>query len=90
VLRIGLLLSDAKERQTLSDNFYYFSDEVLAKFKMLQGFEPMTCFPGNRLEQAFLIWKQTPRHLRDALLRANGITVPDNFIQLGNITVFLD
>ena len=78
-----LLLSDATARRLLRDDFYFFSDQVLAKFKLFQGFEPFTYFPGNRLEQAFLIWRQTPRHMRDALLKANGFKLPKGFIQTG-------
>ena len=82
------LLVDAKERELLRDDFYFLGERTLGSFKIAQGFEPDVPFPGNRLEQAVLIWRQTPRHVRDALWAAQGFAVPRNFIQLGSITIF--
>jgi hypothetical protein len=82
----SILLSDAKHRHLLRDDFYYLSDQVLQVFKMLQGFAPTTHFPGNRLEQAFLIWRQTPRNTFKAILGAIGIVPPEDFIQTGAFT----
>jgi hypothetical protein len=84
----SLLLSDARERECVRDDFYFLSDRVLETFKRAQGFDSDTPFPGNRLEQATLIWRQTPRNTRNAILAANGISVPKEFIQLGRITFF--
>jgi len=57
----------------LQDEFYFLSDQVLAKFKMFQGlrmvgapFPP----PGFRLEQAHLIWAQCPQNTLRALVRS--------------------
>lgn len=83
-----LLLSDAKSRCLLRDDFYYLSDQVLQKFKLFQDFPPATPFSGNRLEQAFLIWRQTPRNMLDAVLRANEFILPREFIQSGELIVF--
>lgn len=69
----GLLVQDAQNRQLLHDDFYYLSDSVLAKFKMLQGFDPFSDFPGYRLEQAYLIWCQCPLQLLNAIAEANGL-----------------
>jgi hypothetical protein len=66
------LLADARERNLLRDHFYFLGDQVLAKFKMFQGFEPTFAFPGSRLEQAYLIWRQCPKRMRDALLKSAG------------------
>jgi len=71
----GLLVSDARERKVLCNELYYLSNKVLSKFKMLQGFDPFTEFPGFRLEQAHLIWLQSPLQLRNAILEANGLPI---------------
>lgn len=69
----GTLMSDAAERGILRDDYYFLSDNVLGRFKMFQGYDPYTPFPGTRLEQAYSIWRQTPKGMRDAILQANGI-----------------
>jgi hypothetical protein len=66
----GRLLADAKRRQLLRDDFYFLSDQVLAKFKLAQSFEPDYRFPGNRLEQAFMIWNQCPQNTLTAMIMA--------------------
>lgn len=78
-----LLLENAKERGTLCDDFYFVGDQMLRSFKKMQGFNPDTVFPGCRLEQAFLIWRQTPRAILHALMRANGFELPEDFVQTG-------
>jgi hypothetical protein len=66
----GRLLIDAKERNMLRDDFYFLSDDVLARFKLAQGFEPDYYFGGLRLEQAFAIWDQCPQNTWAAVLGA--------------------
>jgi hypothetical protein len=85
-----LLLFDAKDRGMLRDDFYYLTELILQKFKVAQGIDPMLEFPGGPVEQAYLIWRQTPRHMLNALLEANGFSLPDDFIQLGPATLFFD
>ena len=68
----GELCRDAAERDLLCDDYYFLSDLVLSKFKMFQGFAPFTPFPGYRIEQADLIWRQTPINVKNAILEANG------------------
>lgn len=68
-----MLVQNAQNRQLLYDDFYYLSDSVLAKFKMLQSFDPFSDFPGYRLEQAYLIWCQCPLQLLNAIAEANGL-----------------
>ena len=82
------LLTDAQSRNILRDDFYNFSDELLQKFKLFQSIDPMLPFSGKRLEQAYLIWRQTPRGTMQALLSANGFSLPPDFIQQGEMTVF--
>lgn len=78
------LVADAKKRKMLNDEYYYLSDEVLRIFKAFQGLSPDLPFPGSRLEQSFLIWQQTPREMLNAILRANGIFFPKDFLQMGS------
>jgi len=66
----GRLLDDAKHRNLLRDDFYFLSDDVLARFKLAQSFEPNTHFPGTQLEQAFTIWNQCPQNTLIAVLKA--------------------
>jgi hypothetical protein len=63
----------------ISDDFYHFTDQLLAKFKRFQGLNHVLEFPGTRLEQAALIWRQTPRGLLNAILKANGASLPPAF-----------
>jgi hypothetical protein len=84
------LLSDARRRQLLRDDFYYLDDQVLQKSKMFQGFAPTAPFPGGPLEQALLVWRQAPRNTLNAILKAMGVTLPEGFIQTGGLTVFND
>lgn len=72
-----ILGQDARDRGILRDDYYYLSDDVLARFKLFQGFHPETAFPGVRLEQASLIWSQCPQHILTALLQANGFDFSD-------------
>src|SRR5260221_454758 len=76
-LLFGLLLQNARERDILCDELYFLSDSVLCKFKMFQGFDPCTEFPGSRLEQAHSIWNRSPLQVRNAILEANGFRMSD-------------
>jgi len=82
-----LLLADARERGLLCDRFYFLSDGVLQTFKRFQEYDSVI-FPGTRVEQAYLIWRQGSRRVRDAILRANGCALPENFILTNGITLF--
>jgi hypothetical protein len=65
-----ILFQDACERGVISDDYYYLSPTVLAKFKMFQGFEPSDEFTGYRIEQAYYIWNECPQNTLKAVLRA--------------------
>lgn len=84
------LIDDARNRSLLSrGDFYYFTDQLLAKFKLFQSLDYDLVFPGTRLEQAALIWRQTPRCTMNAILEVNGFPpVPRDFIQTGPIAVW--
>jgi hypothetical protein len=86
----GVLLADAKERGIHRDDFYHLSDDVLARFKMFQGFDHWTTFPGGCLEQAYLIWRQCPKGMRDALLEANGLAPISDPLPPGTVLIELE
>lgn len=83
-----LLLYDARDRGMLRDDFYYLSEKILQKFKFAQGIDPRLQFPGGPVEQVYLIWRQTPRQMINALLGANGISLPNDFMQSSPLTIF--
>ena len=66
----SILATDARERGILRDDFYFISDDALGRFKMFQGFDYFTSFPGCRIEQAFLIWAQCPFNTLQAVISA--------------------
>lgn len=84
-----LLFEDAVKRKLLRDDYYYLSDNVLWTFENFQGCGPevegMSC-----LEQAVVIWNQSPRSMRDAIPRANG--VDDNLpsVQPGEMMIVFE
>jgi hypothetical protein len=84
----GLLLFDARDRGMLRDDFYNLTEQIIQKFKFAQGIDHSLVFPGGPIEQAYLVWKQTPRHVLKALLGANGISLPNDFIQSSPLTIF--
>lgn len=60
----SILTDDAVERCLMREEFYFLSDELLASFKRMQGYDPTTYFPGSRIEQAYLIRRYAKRDLR--------------------------
>lgn len=87
----GTLLEDARARGILSDKYYFLGDDVLVTFKRFQGFDSETVFPGTRLEQAYLIWRQCPRHTLNAVARTLGFEIPASPMLLGQaVLVFGD
>jgi hypothetical protein len=84
----GHLSSDARSRGLLCDQYYFVSDGALRTYKNFQGISTDINFPGVRLEQADLIWRQTPRSTLSVLAKAFGFELPSNFIQLGPFTAF--
>jgi hypothetical protein len=83
------LADDATNRGLLHrEDFYYFTDQLLAKFRLFQSIDWDVQFPGSRLEQAALIWRQTPRCTLNAILTANGFPpAPPDFIQIGPVAI---
>jgi hypothetical protein len=81
------LAADARERDLLCDKYYFLSDYALATFKHFQCIDQNLAFPGHRVEQAYLIWRQTSRVVLRALLEANGATLPRDLIQTGSVAI---
>jgi hypothetical protein len=86
----SILATDAKERGILRDDLYFISDDILGRFKMFQGFDYFTYFPGCRVEQAFLIWAQNPLNTRRALACASGFDLPREPFVPGTTYIMLD
>ncbi|MBG7615611.1 HNH endonuclease [Brevundimonas sp. BAL450] len=82
-----ILDQDAVERNTLDPALYQLSDTVLGRFKRLQGFASNTDFPGPPVRQAYLIWAQASPGVREAVARANGLTLPKEPLLPGDIYV---
>jgi hypothetical protein len=85
---LGYLASDAQDRGILSDKYYFLSDQYLETCRRFQGIDAGAKFSGARLEQAYWIWRQTPREVLRALLSANGFTLPPDFAQIGPFSFF--
>lgn len=83
-----LLAQDAATRGLRRDDFYYLSDWVLDAFKRFQTIPTEARFPGTRIEQAYLIWRQIPRCMLTALLQVNGLATPEDFM-LGAPGIYL-
>ena len=78
---------DARQRELLCDHYYFISDYALDTFKRFQCINQELEFPGYRVEQAYLIWRQTSRPVLRCLLEANGATLPPDLIQTGPFTI---
>lgn len=78
---------DARDREVISDEYYFISDFALRTFKKLQGIDRDFEFPGYRVEQAYLIWRQTSRPVLRALMEANDATLPSDLIQIGQLAI---
>jgi len=82
-----ILDQDADDRGMPQEEFYALGDQVLAKFKLYQGFAPDTPFPGAPVRQAYLIWAQTSLGARRAVAAANGVPMTDQPILPGEALV---
>lgn len=85
----SILTDDAVERELMQEEYYYLSDEVLAFFKRIQGYNQTTYFPGARVEQAFLILAEIEPELRRAVAEANGVQTPDQPLLPGGVFIVL-
>jgi hypothetical protein len=81
----SILTDDAVERGLMRDDFYFLSDELLASFKRMQGYDPATYFPGSRVEQAYLILAECEFGIRRAMVEAEGVPIPDRPLLPGGL-----
>ncbi|HEX9986059.1 MAG TPA: HNH endonuclease [Thermoanaerobaculia bacterium] len=83
------LCGDATLRGMLRDDYYFVSDGALRTYKNFQNLPHEASFPaGARIEQAYLIWCQTPRPMLDAIANALGYKRPRNLVQRPGVTIF--
>lgn len=71
-----ILTDDAVERNLMREEFYFLSDEVLMRFKRMQGYE-WADFPGARIEQAYLILAECEYGIREGTAKTEGVPAPD-------------
>jgi hypothetical protein len=81
----SILTDDAVERGLMRDDFYFLSDELLASFKRMQGYDPATYFPGSRIEQAYLILAEGELGMRRAMAEANGVPMTNQPLLPGGL-----
>lgn len=72
----SILTDDAVERELMREEFYFLSDELLACFKRMQGYE-WADFPGAPIEQAYLILAECEYGLRESMAKTEGVPTPD-------------
>ncbi|WP_219916618.1 hypothetical protein [Cupriavidus pinatubonensis] len=84
----GALLVDAQRRRFPLEPFYAISKAALLAFKRIQGIPDDSPVPGTSLEQAYMIWNQTPRGMFEAILASVGVSVSDDYLQRDLITVY--
>lgn len=82
------LLNDAQDRAAFREEHYQFDDQALHTFKKFQSIPPLTQFEGGSLEQAYVIWSQTPRRTLKAMLGSVGVRIPDDYVQTDQFTTF--
>jgi hypothetical protein len=85
----SILTDDAVERGLMREEFYFLSDELLASFKRMQGYDPATYFPGSRIEQAYLILAEGEFGKRRAIAEANGMPVTNKPLLPGGLYLVL-
>lgn len=85
----SILTDDAVERGVMREDFYFLSDELLASFKRMQGYDQGTYFPGSRIEQAYLILAEGELGMRRALAEANGVPMTDQPLLPGGLYLVL-
>src|SRR3546814_19339261 len=81
----SILTDDAVERGLMRDDFYFLSDELLASFKRMQGYDPATYFPGSRIEQAYLILAEGELGMRRAMAEPDGVPMANQPLLPGGL-----
>lgn len=65
------LAISSRSRPNFNDAYYYLGPQVLAKFKLFQGYAWDHPLRGSRIEQAAFIWRGMPVNIVSALIKAN-------------------
>lgn len=84
----GALMEDARRRRIPFEPFYTLSQSSILAFKRIQGISERMYFPGSPIEQAYLIWNQTPRGMFEAILASLGVQVPDDYVQTDAMALY--
>lgn len=66
-----VLAKSSHKQHPNRDDYYFLSNSVLNKFKVMQGFDPADEIMGTPIEQAWYIWDCAPVNMVEALVRAN-------------------
>ena len=74
-------------RNQSRDDYYFLNEQMLRTFKRLQELPLSSKFHGTPVEQAYWIWRQTPRSMMFALLEANGVGIPPDYIQRQGVDI---
>lgn len=85
----SILTDDALERDLMREEFYFLSDDVLTRFKRMQGYDPETYFPGARIEQAYLILAECEQGVRRSMIEADDFPAPDRPLLPGGMYMVL-
>lgn len=81
------LAEDAIRRSQRRYDYYFLSEQALTIFKRFQQLPDTAQFPGTPVEQAYWIWRQTPRGPLFAVLEANGVRFQQDFVQFPGVTL---
>lgn len=73
----GVLAHNAHRHHPWRVEYYHLSEQVLAKFMMMQGFDLGRPIIGTPIERAWYIWDCSPPCVVEALIRANTPTATD-------------
>ncbi|ABO25528.1 hypothetical protein Shew_3662 [Shewanella loihica PV-4] len=85
---LGALVIDSYRRNQLEEYLYHFSDGALDAFKKIQGIPEAATFEGRQIEKAYQIWNQTPRGMFEAILNSVGVTIPEDYVQNEEVTMY--
>jgi hypothetical protein len=86
----SILLDDAVERGLMCEDFYFLSEEVLGTLKKMLGYDSSACFPGSRLEQAYLILAEPESQMRHAIADANGFRLSGDPLLPGGLMIVIN
>jgi hypothetical protein len=83
------LYEDGVTRGLGLDENYFISDHLLSSFARFRGLGTDFQIEGPRIWMAYIIWRQSDRHVMRALLKANGFDLPEGLVQTGDMHITL-